>query len=416
MSKSIQSAFGMALSSAFLLWGYEILRSSSMAMIKGAYGSSIVLILLMLSPIVLTCTLLLQSYILRRIGPRKTFLTLGLTAAVSILCCWVGIQYQWKPSFIGLGLLQECYGLLLIEQYWSHINSIMTVPEGKKFNGRIMAISTLGGISGGFCLKFLVQSFGSEMMPLITAGSMIPTLLLANFCFKLCPVTTNKFDSHKEQQKPQWVLFKENRLLLSLLLMVGASQIYSAVVTVHFHTALQDAIPNVDEQTAWGGLFFSSLHIAALFSQLVLSPLLLKSLKPKQILWGIPIVQGFVFFLSQSTNLALPAAASAMMLFKCFDYSIFRTSKETLYIPMNFEERYIAKGWIDVLGYRFGKALGSLGISAFTALGFTHPFIISALGFTSLGLWFKGATNTKCSHNAAESYAATNLEPATSTS
>ena len=52
--------------------------------------------------------------------------------------------------------------------------------------------------------------------------------------------------------------------------------------------------------------------------------------------------------------------ASAMKIAdRGLSYSINRASKEQLYIPVDATSTYQAKAWIDMLGYRLFKVLGS---------------------------------------------------------
>jgi ATP/ADP translocase len=45
---------------------------------------------------------------------------------------------------------------------------------------------------------------------------------------------------------------------------------------------------------------------------------------------------------------------------KCFDYSIFRASKEMLYIPLSQLEKTQGKALIDILVYRIAKSSAAL--------------------------------------------------------
>jgi AAA family ATP:ADP antiporter len=60
-------------------------------------------------------------------------------------------------------------------------------------------------------------------------------------------------------------------------------------------------------------------------------------------------------------------------------YSINRASKELLYIPVDPVRTYQAKAWIDMLGYRLFKVLGS-----FLIIGFTHVLGVAQLGWLTV--------------------------------
>lgn len=40
---------------------------------------------------------------------------------------------------------------------------------------------------------------------------------------------------------------------------------------------------------------------------------------------------------------------------KIFDYTIFKSSKEILYIPLSYEERTVGKAIVDMFSYRLAK-------------------------------------------------------------
>jgi ATP/ADP translocase len=72
------------------------------------------------------------------------------------------------------------------------------------------------------------------------------------------------------------------------------------------------------------------------------------------------------------TNLAtaepsLNAIALAFQLMKTMEFSVRRMLDEMVYVPLDYESRYLGKEVIGVLGYRFGKSAASLLLSALTS-------------------------------------------------
>lgn len=66
---------------------------------------------------------------------------------------------------------------------------------------------------------------------------------------------------------------------------------------------------------------------------------------------------------------------------KSFNYSINRTSKELLYIPLKSDEKFKAKAVIDMFAYRFSKIFGSAIIIPLAAF-----FTLKILNLINLGL------------------------------
>ena len=71
-----------------------------------------------------------------------------------------------------------------------------------------------------------------------------------------------------------------------------------------------------------------------------------------------------------------------------FDYSLFRASKELIYLPLSFSARYRAKEFIDVFGYRTGKGGSSLVVLGLQKLGIAmmNYYLMIALAFVLIWL------------------------------
>jgi ATP/ADP translocase len=66
------------------------------------------------------------------------------------------------------------------------------------------------------------------------------------------------------------------------------------------------------------------------------------------------------------------------------DYSLYRASKETLYVPLSFNARYRAKMVIDAFVSRSAKGVGSLGLTAVQLVA--GPIALFALPLAAVGM------------------------------
>ena len=84
--------------------------------------------------------------------------------------------------------------------------------------------------------------------------------------------------------------------------------------------------------------------------------------------------------------------AAAKVLSKVLDYSLFRATKELLYIPLTYAEKTQGKAVIDMLTYRVAKGGASLLLLAVVALdtprvvGWLTLGVIATWVFVSVGL------------------------------
>ena len=153
-------------------------------------------------------------------------------------------------------------------------------------------------------------------------------------------------------------VYWEQKILILILVMIVASQVYSTIATLNFQSELQSSYPEIDQQTAVSGLFFGSLHIISFCFQFLLSPILLATFSVSTLHLAIPLLH-LVSAISVIVYPNIWTSGFSLMMFKSVDYSIFRAAKEILYIPLTFDARFRAKKIIDVFGYRFSKSATS---------------------------------------------------------
>ncbi|MFK7826534.1 MAG: Npt1/Npt2 family nucleotide transporter [Oligoflexales bacterium] len=388
-SARVKASLFMAVSAAVLMFGYEVIRSVSNSLFKQTYGVENLPIIMALVPLFLIPIIYLYNLSLSRFGSKRTFYLSSVLSGLSIFVCYLLVLKGYKIGSAMVYLLRESYVILIIEQVWSFVNSTLTQDEAKKYNGLILSISSLGAISGGFLVHFLAEHVGTVNLLIISAAMCIPTAIIGFAAYTKNPVNISPKSKDKQRSGSFGLsLFKEQKMLYLILIMIIASQVYSTIVTLNFQSELQDSYPLLDQQTAVSGLFFGSLHVLSFVFQFLLSPVLLASFSVSTLHLAIPLLH----LLSALVVIVFPSlwtAGFSLMMFKSVDYSIFRAAKEILYIPLTFDARFRAKKIIDVFGYRFSKSATSFLIGILQNLGL--PLAGAGFGvvsFFSAVSWF----------------------------
>ncbi len=387
MNKQYQVAVLMALAALFTLAGYEFIRSASTVLFKSAYGAENLPLVMAAMPVVVFLGVALYGRILSALGPRRTLLVTSLGSGLLIFTCYLLVVSGSKVVTPFLYLIKELYIVLLIEQYWSYINSSLAPDTAKKLNGPITGIAGFGGALGGTLVGMTASEWGTEAMLLFASVSVIPAALVSNLTYRL----------HGEPEVPTlveasaghmgWHWFKGNPTLTYLLVIVLISQLVAAVLELKFQGLLSIQFAgNPDEETAFQGWFFGTLNTSVLLLQFIIAPVLMSlvALRWVHILMplihvtaiGLAIVEPTVF-----------SVGLAFFLFKAFDYSVFRAAKEVLYVPLGFDERYRAKQIIDVFGYRTGKGASSVVIVLLQRAGVLMSNYYLAAGFIATVVW-----------------------------
>ncbi len=388
LSRELQVAGMMAACAFFTLAGYEFIRSASTVLFKRAYGADSLPVVMAVMPVVVFLGLMVYGRTVSRFGPRRTLMYSTSASALIILACYFVILTGNKPVTAILYLVKEFYIVLLIEQYWSYINSSLKRDTARRVNGPITGIAGIGGAAGGWGLALLAEPMGTEAMVLIASLALIPAILLGNLTYALHGEPEVTPEPKQESRGPMGLRqFLSNGVLRYLLAIVFTSQIVSAVLDLKFQSLLSiEYAGETDKEAAFQGWFFGTLSSSVLVLQFILVPALMSvlSLRLVHILMPLIHVTAITVAIIEPTVLTVGVA---FFLFKAFDYSMFRAAKEVLYIPFSFDVRYRAKEVIDVFGYRAGKGVSSAAIVFLQRVGVGISGLYLQIALACVALW-----------------------------
>ncbi len=381
----------VAVSAMFLVAGYEFVRSASFSLFKATYGVENLPTIIAISPLGILSILWLYGRTLDTFGPRRTLAITTLGSAFSILACYVLIKCDVRFATAVLFIIKEAYAVLLVEQFWSFINSVLKESEARRYNGLMLTISTLGGIAGGVLVHQFAQRLGTPQLVLVGGLLCFPCWYIAQRGYAISAYSEADHKSKKKEAKGfGFCLFLKNPVLFIILGMILLGQFYSYFIGLSFQEAIQMRYPNVDEQTAFSGLFFAITNSSSLFAQFVMTPLLLARVSTASIQISVPLIN-MLCMLGIWIFPGLESVSVAFLVFKSMEYSIFRASKEILYMPLSFDVRFRAKELIDVLGHRSGQGIASVLFSGLSQMGMIVHSSIPYLSLGILSVWFCAA-------------------------
>jgi ATP:ADP antiporter, AAA family len=346
------------------LMGYEMARSAASSIFLAHHSAIRLTEALMLVPLAMVALTLAVSWLLRRVGPSATY---GLTLIVSGLLL-AASSYAARLSVPGsafvLYVFVQTYIVLIVEQSWAFINSLFTTDDGKRWNGVIIATTTAGSVTGGLLTGLLSERIGSEQIVVCAAVLTAAAALFSRRAFRQAGPERTAADRHPERFADHfaWDILRSDPTLGRLALIVVASQSISVLFDIAFHRSLQTAMPLQEPRTAFLGYFWGGVNAVAFALQLGLCPRLLRRFQVRGILAAIPLLYAAAA-LAGAVAPFLPVLGIAFFLSKTVDYSVFRASKEVLYVPLPFTARYRGKLTIDALIYRSTKGVASALLS-----------------------------------------------------
>lgn len=204
-------------------------------------------------------------------------------------------------------------------------------------------------------------------------------------------------------------LFSRVPVLKALFLEILAGQGLATLLNVCFVTKLSRAIVNDDERAGWMGNFYALTNALSSILQFLIIPRLMPHLEPRHLWRVMPIIMvGSTTYLATKMSGGggvagadgkggLYLIAGIFCLWKVMEFSIRRLLDELVYVPLDFESRFLGKEIISVFGYRFGKSGTSLLLSGLTGIfGNFGIHGLTCLTAGAAGVWLSAAWNVSC--------------------
>jgi AAA family ATP:ADP antiporter len=397
--RTLFAALAIAGAASFLLCGYEFIRAVSTSLFIEAYGSRNLpwAMAAVLPGIYLT--IYIYGRFLSWFGPNRALAATSLLSAGLIAVAYGLLVRGVPPASAIVYVFREAYIVLIIEQYWSFVNSTLTPKQARSFNGPFCGIASLGSIAGGSLVKHLAEPLGSEALLLLAAASLIPAAACSVIAYTLAgEPEPSELEKGGRQGHTGFRTLFQSHYMVFILMLILTTQVVSTVLDLRFNGLVEASIQDADARTAfYGGFYGQWLGISAALLQFIAAPILLRYIPLRLIHLAIPLIHLLVCGLLTMAP-SLGTGAAAFLFFKALDYSIFRAGKEVFYMPLSFDARYRAKQVIDSLGYRSAKGGSALAIAliglAVTASSGTIPGIAYSITAMIMAvLWLSIVSN-----------------------
>ena len=157
-------------------------------------------------------------------------------------------------------------------------------------------------------------------------------------------------------------LFHRVPVLGALLMEVLTFQTLSTLLNTCLLRKMQDVNwTNDSERATWNGKFYGLINGSSAALQFLVLPFILKKVSPGWIWKFVPLVPTacvlLVSFQSMYTTTnskeSLFLIATCLFVVKSVDYSVRNVVNELVYVPLDFESRYLGKEIIGVFGTRY---------------------------------------------------------------
>jgi len=300
-----------------------------------------------------------------------------------------------------LFVYRESYVQLLTSQYWSFICSTLTPSQGSTWFAPISGLTSVTSATAGLLVKTVIDSVGLTGAVAMAGVVLLFSILAAEQAYAISETygfnpAAEHFAKKKKENESTTPIVKQNMIskatalfarvptLWALFCEILAAQGLSTLLNVCFVAKLSTAVPEDDMRAGWMGKFYALINVVSCCLQFGVLPQAMSKIEPS-LLWRVmPIIMAtYLFYQSVQPSPSLYLVSGALFLFKTLEFSIRRMLDEMVYVPLDFESRFVGKEVIGVFGYRFGKSGMSLALSGLTSI--FGNFGISQLSYLTTG-------------------------------
>lgn len=362
-----------------VLASYSVARPPSESLFLTAYGSdALPWVWLAVAIATLAVVMLYNRYAtsvaLSKLFAGSCFLSVGIFVAIRAAgTLWprgeAFAQYVWKDIYI----------VVLVEIFWSYANTVFKLKNARWLYGMFLFAGTLGSFAGNIGVGLLANRTGVGSSDSI--WFVVPLLLMAAFGFMGLTKGVETAPIKLEQKTPlseSFASLRGNRYLMLMVALICITQVVITLVDYSYNVVLEQQFPGTDERTEVSGWVYGAIDVGAAALQ-ILSGLIMRGVGVGGTLLMIPVLLGAALgswiVWPHFATMALSKVAS-----KAFDYSVFRTAKELLYLPLTYAEKTQGKAVVDILTYRLSKAATSLLLLGLILLGSQNMAVATGLG------------------------------------
>ena len=306
--------------------------------------------------------ILMQAYV-QATGrlPRRSIIPVTLACLAGMLAVfWLLFQSGAEWVAVSLYVFGRLFGILVISQFWTLANEVYDARQARRVFGFIGGGSSLGGVLGGSITTFTVAYVGATNLLLVGAAVLVLCTVIVGAILRGQAQVSGAVAVERGVGAREAVrLLRSSRHLQLIALVIGFAAIASVVISQQLYMAAEAAKTTESDLASFFGSITAYLSGVSFVVQVGLTSRIHRSFGLTFALLLLPVSLGGAAVVILLTG-ALWAPAAARVLDTSLRYSIDKTTREVLFLPLPGEIKLRAKPFVDVTVDRLGKAAGSL--------------------------------------------------------
>ena len=376
---------------------YNIVKPLTRAQFIGELGAANLPWVLVVSGVLVGFVMQLYGLAASRLPPRAVQAATLIGVALLLIAFWALFRAGAPGAAVLFYFSGQILGVLLISQFWMLANDIYDARQAKRLFGFIGGGASLGGMTASAIVAFTVEQVGANNLLLVSAAMLFVGAGVVSAVLRQSPdaaVTVSAGDESGVGGREAIRLLRESRHLQLIALVIGLAAIGAGLLDQQLNMAVEEAAgaEGANSIAAFLGQVQLYLSVVGFVVQVWLTSRIHHHLGVGFAILILPVCLGATGGLILVTG-ALWAAAAGRIADAGLRYTVDKTTREILFLPLPPDLRRRAKPFVDVTIDRFAK-----GIGAALTLALIQPWGLGLswrqLSWVSLALtvvWIGGA-------------------------
>ena len=298
--------------------------------------------------------------------PRRWALpvTQAVMAAMTLVF-WMLFQTKQEWVSVAFYLWGLLLGVLLISQFWTLANGIYDPRQAKRLFGFVGGGVALGGATGAGVTAFLVERVGTNACVALSAATLtvcavMVAAILGREAQRARDLGTTVTREEGVTLKRAMQLLRESRQVQLIALVIAFGSLGAALIDQQVNMAAE-AMGHADNVAKFLAQIRFYLSIAAFVIQVGLTSRIHRYLGVGFALLLLPMnLAGTATAILLTASVWAPAVATIMD--RSLRYTVDKTTREVLFLPLPSELRQEVKPFVDVTVDRMSRGLGAIFI------------------------------------------------------
>ncbi|MCH7781781.1 MFS transporter [candidate division KSB1 bacterium] len=330
----------------------------------------------------------------RKFRLNKLIIITFLILASNLILIRLIMNYEFAWTAYVFYIWVSIYGVLVTSQFWLFANAIFTPPQAKRLFVLFGFGAIIGAFAGGEITNILSDFMSGPNLLFVCMGLLLLCIVLVYAITLLKrkdleerPAGSRNKEKPKESFAQVIESIKSSRHLLLIVGIIGMTMATASFVDVQFKATVQaEFAGDVDGMRAFLGVFYGRLSLVSLLMQLVFTRFVLKRIGVGGIIMFLPL--GLI--LGSAAMFLMPGLIAGVLLRGAdgsLKYSIDKTGRELLFLPVPIEVKNRVKIFIDVIVDRWARGLSAGFILLFLYIFGEEVRLLSIAVLAMLVIW-----------------------------